>query len=98
MPSINAGIPSDQIYPHNYPDGEPLIVAMSAAMRRVLEQVRDATEQAGHVFISGELGSGRETIARAIHNGSARSGGQFVKVDCARNPPQDLEKLLFATA
>jgi two-component system nitrogen regulation response regulator NtrX len=91
---------SDQVYSLNPPDGEPLIAA-SAAMRRVLEQVRAAIEQPGHVFISGELGSGRETVARAIHQGivrPAKNEAQFIKVDCARNPPQDLEKLLFATA
>src|SRR5438094_889990 len=87
---------SDQVHSQNLPDGEPLIAA-SAAMRRVLEQVRVAIQQAGHVFISGELGSGRETVARAIHQGSMRNGGQFIKVDCSRNPPQYVEKLLFAT-
>jgi two-component system nitrogen regulation response regulator NtrX len=85
---------SDQ-YSSEVAEREPMI-AISPAMRRVLEQVQRAIEQTGHILISGELGSGRETVARAIHEGS--SEGQFVRVDCAGIPPNDLEKLLFGTA
>lgn len=66
-------------------------------MRQVMEQVSRAAAQSVHVLVSGEVGTGRETIAREIHARSRSSAGPFVKVDCAKNSPQELEGVLFAT-
>jgi DNA-binding NtrC family response regulator len=66
------------------------LIADSAPMKRVMEQVRTMQEaDAGGVFIHGEEGTGRELVARAIHYGSPRSGGAFVKLNC-RELPQDV--------
>jgi two-component system nitrogen regulation response regulator NtrX len=77
-------------------NGERLIGA-SDAMRQVMLQVARAAGESAHILVSGEPGTGRETIARAIHAQSARPG-PFVKVDCAGHLPQDLEESLFATS
>jgi DNA-binding NtrC family response regulator len=66
-------------------------------MRQVIEQVGTAAIEPLNVLVCGEPGSGRETIARAIHSQGRSNAGAFIKVDCAKNP-QDLEVLLFATS
>src|SRR5437762_134059 len=78
-------------------EGEQLI-GVSAAMRQLLEQVQRAALERVNILVCGEPGSGRETIARAIHAQSQLNGGAFVKVDCAKNRAHDLEALLFATS
>ncbi len=77
--------------------GERLIGA-SPAMQRVMQQVSRAAAESVHVLVSGEPGTGRETIARAIHAQSSSTPGPFIQVDFAKNLPQDLERLLFATS
>lgn len=47
------------------------------------------------VLLLGEIGVGKETFARYIHNNSARCGGEFVRVDCTALPPVQLEEELF---
>ena len=74
------------------------LIGLSPAMRQVMEQVHRAAQDTAHVFVCGEPGCGRETVARAIHQQSRTSAGPFIKLDCAKSLPQDLEKLLFATA
>jgi two-component system nitrogen regulation response regulator NtrX len=66
-------------------------------MRQVMEQVSRAATQSVHVLVSGEEGTGRETIAREIHARSRSGAGPFVKVDCAKNSPE-IEGVLFATS
>jgi two-component system, NtrC family, nitrogen regulation response regulator NtrX len=73
------------------------VIGASAAMRQVMEQVSCAAAQSLHVLVRGEVGTGRETIAREIHVRSRSSGGPFVKVDCAENSPEELERMLFAS-
>ena len=82
---------------HTHPTNSEPLMGPSPAMRHVLEQVARAAAGSLHVLISGEPGTGREMIARALHAQSRWAGGPFVKVDCAKNPPQDLEATLFAT-
>ena len=60
------------------PDVEPLF-AQSAAMQSVTELVRAAADIRGGVLISGEPGTGRELVARAIHRGSRRQGTGTVR-------------------
>jgi DNA-binding NtrC family response regulator len=85
----------DPVSSHDLSRCEQLI-GVSAAMRQVIEQVRRAALELAHVLVCGESGSGRETIARAIHAEGQSNVGAFIKVDCAKNS-QDLEGLLFAT-
>jgi len=76
--------------------GERLITA-SAAMRYVMQEIARAAERSVHVLLSGERGTGRETLARVIHARSRHSQGPFVAIDCAKFSAQALEEHLFAT-
>ena len=71
------------------------IVGRSEALRRVLEQIETVAPTDSTVLIYGETGSGKELIARAVHNFSARKSGAFVKLNCAAIPTGLLESELF---
>jgi transcriptional regulator with GAF, ATPase, and Fis domain len=75
--------------------GSPCIIGSSAALRRVLGMVRMVAPTDATVLINGETGTGKELIAEAIHKYSDRSGGPFVKVNCAAIPAGLLESELF---
>src|SRR5581483_3771182 len=62
------------------------IVGRSEALRRVLEQIETVAPTDSTVLIYGETGSGKELIARAVHNLSQRKSGAFVKLNCAAIP------------
>jgi transcriptional regulator with PAS, ATPase and Fis domain len=66
-------------------NGLPRILGNSAALRRVLGLVRVVAPTDATVLINGETGTGKELIAEAIHECSARSNGPFVKVNCGCN-------------
>ena len=70
----------------------------SAAMRYVMQEIARAAERSVHVLLSGERGTGREMLARAIHARSRHSTGPFIALDCAKCTPHDLETQLFATS
>ena len=76
---------------HNF--GE--IVGQSAALRRVLKQVETVAPTGSTVLIRGETGTGKELIARALHELSPRQGRTFVKLNCAAIPTGLLESELF---
>ena len=65
------------------------LVADSAPMRAVMDQVRAAQAADAGVYLAGAEGTGKELVARAIHFGSGRSRGPFVRLDCA-GLPQDV--------
>jgi formate hydrogenlyase transcriptional activator len=71
------------------------IVGKSAALRRVLQQVETVAPTDSTVLISGETGTGKELIARAIHQLSPRRPHPFVKLNCAAIPTGLLEAELF---
>jgi formate hydrogenlyase transcriptional activator len=71
------------------------IIGASPALESVLEQVERVAPTQATVLIEGETGTGKELIARAIHNLSTRSGRAFVKVNCAAIPLDLLESELF---
>ena len=71
------------------------IVGKSVALRRVLQQVETVAPTDSTVLIYGETGTGKELIARAIHNLSRRHSQAFVKLNCAAIPTGLLESELF---
>jgi formate hydrogenlyase transcriptional activator len=71
------------------------IVGKSAALRRLLNQVETVAPTESTVLIYGETGTGKELVARALHNLSARRSNAFVKVNCAAIPAGLLESELF---
>ena len=71
------------------------IIGSSPALESVLEQVEQVAPTNSTVLIQGETGTGKELIARAIHNLSARCGRSFVKLNCAAIPFDLLESELF---
>ncbi len=71
------------------------IVGDSQALKRVLNQVRTVAATDSTVLILGETGSGKELVARALHNLSDRRERTFVKLNCAAIPTGLLESELF---
>ncbi len=71
------------------------IIGNSPALEAVLEQVERVAPTDSTVLIQGETGTGKELIARAIHNLSMRCGRPFIKLNCAAIPFDLLESELF---
>jgi len=71
------------------------IVGTSKALQRVLKEVETVAPTDSTVLIYGETGTGKELIARALHNLSARKSNAFVKLNCAAIPTGLLESELF---
>jgi formate hydrogenlyase transcriptional activator len=75
--------------------GFPGIVGQSAVLREVLEQVEMVAPTDSTVLLLGETGTGKELIARAIHDRSFRNHRTMVKLNCAAIPSGLLESELF---
>jgi formate hydrogenlyase transcriptional activator len=71
------------------------MIGRSAALRQVVEQLEMVAATDATVLICGETGTGKELIARAVHNLSARRAHAFVKFNCAAIPTGLLESELF---
>jgi formate hydrogenlyase transcriptional activator len=71
------------------------LIGNSPALEAALEQVERVAPTDSTVLIQGETGTGKELIARAIHNISSRCGRSFVKLNCAAIPLDLLESELF---
>jgi formate hydrogenlyase transcriptional activator len=76
---------------HNFGD----VVGESPALRRVLKQVEAVAPTDSAVLVLGETGTGKELIARALHDLSPRRERTFVKLNCAAIPSGLLESELF---
>jgi DNA-binding NtrC family response regulator len=73
----------------------PALVGDSPGMREVMAVVRKAAPGTATVLVRGETGTGKELVARAVHDMSPRKHGPFVKVHCAALPDALLESELF---
>jgi two-component system nitrogen regulation response regulator NtrX len=71
------------------------IIGTSAIIRNIREMVKQAADSDARILITGENGSGKEVIARAIHQSSARCDNPFVDVNCAAIPETLIESELF---
>jgi len=71
------------------------IVGTSFQIRQVLDRVEKVSPTEARVLVTGENGTGKELVARAIHRLSARSSRPFVEVNCAAIPSELIESALF---
>src|SRR5208283_1329306 len=71
------------------------IIGKSRAIRNVLQQVRIVAPTDATVLLHGETGTGKELVARAVHNLSSRARRNFVRMNCAAIPSGLLESELF---
>ncbi|MBK1657239.1 sigma-54-dependent transcriptional regulator [Paracraurococcus ruber] len=78
-------------------DAEAL-VGVSAAMRAVQKTIGRVADGDATVLVTGETGTGKEVVARALHRFGRRAAGPFVALNCAAIPPDLLEAELFGHA
>jgi DNA-binding NtrC family response regulator len=71
------------------------LIGRSAPMQEVHRMIEQAAATAAPVLIHGETGTGKELVARTLHELSARAGGPFVAVNCAAMPETLLESEIF---
>ena len=71
------------------------IVGESKVIKDILEMVETVSATDARVMITGGNGSGKELVARQLHNGSARQANPFVEVNCAAIPSELIESELF---
>ena len=75
--------------------GKHEIVWKGEAMRRVMAQLERVATSESRVCILGETGTGKELVARTIHEKSARAAGSFITLNCAAVPAELIESELF---
>ena len=71
------------------------MVGSGAAMQRIYTLIQRAAPSEGRVLITGENGSGKELIARAVHQHSKRRNAPFIKLNCAAVPQELIESEIF---
>jgi formate hydrogenlyase transcriptional activator len=81
--------------PRDFPRSENHLIGSSPGMRRALNAVRMVAQTDSAVLIQGETGTGKELIARAVHDQSPRKHASFVTLNCAAIPSGLLESELF---
>ncbi len=75
--------------------GQDNIIGHSAKMRAIFDMIMTIAPQSSRVLITGETGTGKELVARAIHENSARSQQPFITINCGAFPETLLESELF---
>ncbi|MBU2585626.1 MAG: sigma-54 dependent transcriptional regulator, partial [Bacteroidetes bacterium] len=76
-------------------EGRVEIIGKSKAITDILEIIKKVAPTNSRIFITGENGTGKELVAKAIHQHSSRSDKQFVEVNCAAIPNELIESELF---
>lgn len=76
-------------------DLDDAIVGAEAGLRPVMQRVTLVARSSAPVIILGETGTGKEVIARTIHNGSPRTGAPFLRVNCGAIPTELIDSQLF---
>jgi DNA-binding NtrC family response regulator len=71
------------------------MIGASPAMKAIFDRLAKTAPTSGRVLITGDNGTGKELVARAIHDHSKRADGPFVKVNCAAIPAELIESELF---
>ena len=71
------------------------IISQNLAFKKVLKQIEQVAETSATVMITGETGTGKELVARAVHSISNRSDNAFIKLNCAAIPESLIESELF---
>ncbi|TYT74693.1 sigma-54 interaction domain-containing protein [Desulfobotulus mexicanus] len=71
------------------------IVGQSQAMRHILDQTERIADTSVNVLITGETGTGKELIAKALHYNSIRKSGPFIAINCSAIPESLFESELF---
>jgi formate hydrogenlyase transcriptional activator len=95
---LNAQLAREKLYLQDEIRSDHLfeeIIGRSRALHRVLHEIETVAPTDSTVLISGETGSGKELVARAIHQLSGRRDNAFVKLNCAAIPTGLLESELF---
>jgi DNA-binding NtrC family response regulator len=92
------GVDKDMVEINQHLEEEPLpstVIASSALMREMLSLVRQVAASPWSVLISGETGTGKELVARLVHQLSSRAQAPFIEVNCAAIPENLFESELF---
>jgi transcriptional regulator with GAF, ATPase, and Fis domain len=71
------------------------MIGQSEVMLQLAQRVRAAARVEGSILVTGETGSGKELVARAIHQQSGRNARRFVAIDCGALPEDLIESELF---
>jgi transcriptional regulator with GAF, ATPase, and Fis domain len=74
------------------------LLGRTAVMRELFAQMGKMAQTSASILMTGETGTGKEVVARALHDASPRAAAPFVVVDCAALPPDLLESELFGHA
>jgi two-component system response regulator AtoC len=77
------------------PEGVPEMLGTSRVMGQIFKQIGRLAATDATVLIGGDSGTGKELVARAVHNHSARSGKPFIAVNCGALPENLIEAELF---
>ncbi len=70
------------------------IIGSSAPIRELFSTIDRVADTPSYVLLTGETGTGKELVARALHDNSARREGPFIKLNCAAVPPELIESEL----
>ena len=75
-----------------------ILIGESAMITKLRDEITDLSDTAANVLILGETGTGKELVARALHDLSARSAENFVALNCSALPSTQFEEALFGKA
>lgn len=79
-------------------EGAPKLIGATPSMQQVQDMIGKVAPTESTVLILGETGTGKELVARAVHDGSTRSGKPFVAINCGALPESLIESELFGHA